>query len=154
MITHASLLLPGLSDFLWNTVYKELSYLDTYSALPVLLRPRSRGRLTLRSASPFIHPSIQPNYLSDPENRDVSVIVEGIKIALAHSQTSAMSRFGVALYPKPYPPCAQFPTFSDAYWACATRHYTSTIYHPVGKCLSISTLSILSHYNYNYARNL
>jgi choline dehydrogenase-like flavoprotein len=121
----------GVSEFLWDSVYKELSYMDTYSTLPVLLRPKSRGFIKLRSAHPFIYPLIYPNYLAS--SKDVLTLVEGIKIALAHSQTPAMQRFGVRLHAKPYPHCVQFGLFSDDYWACCVRHYTSTIYHPVGK---------------------
>ncbi|OXA40594.1 glucose dehydrogenase [FAD, quinone] [Folsomia candida] len=122
----------GVSDYMWNSVYKELSYRDTYTALPVLLRPKSKGLIRLRSAHPFVHPYIYPNYLAHPD--DVAVLVEGIKIALAHSVTPAMQQFGVHLHAKPYPQCVQFGPFTDNYWACCARHYTSTIYHPVGTC--------------------
>ena len=121
-----------MSEFLWQSVYKELSYRDTYSTLPVLLRPRSRGYIQLRGSHPFLPPLIQPNYLSDIQ--DARVIVEGIKIGLAHSLTPAMQRFGARLHDTPYPQCVQYGFFTDAYWECCTRHYTSTIYHPVGTC--------------------
>lgn len=42
------------------------------------LHPRSRGRIWLRSADPYDHPIIDPNYLSDP--RDIDDIVAGITI--------------------------------------------------------------------------
>ena len=41
----------------------------------MLLRPRSSGYVTLRSSSPFHHPFITHNYLTDPH--DVKVMVEG-----------------------------------------------------------------------------
>jgi len=34
---------------------------------PTLLLPKSRGYVRIRSADPFVHPIIQPNYLSDEE---------------------------------------------------------------------------------------
>lgn len=119
-----------MSEELWESVYKELSYRDMYSVLPVLLRPQSKGYIRLRSRNPFLPPIIQPRYLSNLQ--DAKVLVEGIKIALAHSQTPAMQRFGAKLHTTPYPDCVQFGFLNDAYWECATRHYTSTIYHPVG----------------------
>jgi choline dehydrogenase-like flavoprotein len=113
-------------------VYKVLSYRDTYSALPVLLRPRSKGSIQLRGSHPFLPPYIFPNYLSDP--LDAARLVEGIKIALAHSQTQSMQRFGARLHTVPFPQCVGYELWSDSYWECCTRHYTSTIYHPVGTC--------------------
>lgn len=113
-------------------MYKEISFHDSYSAIPVLLRPKSVGSITLRSTSPYAAPVIYPNYLTDPI--DVKRIVEGIKIALAHSQTPSMQRFGAKLHATPYPQCSHFELYSDDYWACCARHYTSTIYHPIGTC--------------------
>jgi hypothetical protein len=30
--------------------------------------------------------------------------------------------------------CGQYEPFSDSYWECYLRHYTFTIFHPVGTC--------------------
>lgn len=113
-------------------MYKELSFLETYSALPVLLRPASKGFIRLRSNHPFIPPYIQPNYLTEPI--DAARLVEGVKIALAHSLTPTMQRFGARVHRTPFPQCVGFGLWTDAYWECCVRHYTSTIYHPVGTC--------------------
>lgn len=32
------------------------------------------------------------------------------------------------------PGCAQFEIATQEYWECHARHYTQTIYHPVGTC--------------------
>jgi len=61
-------------------------------------------------------------------------MVEGIKLALAHSQTPSMQRFGARLHPVPFPQCIDFGPYTDEYWACCARHITATIYHPVGTC--------------------
>ena len=42
---------------------------------PMLTVPKSRGSITLRSANPFDHPLIDPNFLSEPE--DVEQFVRG-----------------------------------------------------------------------------
>ncbi|ODM92286.1 Glucose dehydrogenase [FAD, quinone] [Orchesella cincta] len=120
----------GVSNFLWETVYKELSFTDSFSAIPVLLRPKSKGYIKLRSAHPFIPPIIVPNYLTEPE--DAAILVEGAKLGLALSQTSALRRFGARLHDTPYPQCVHLGLFTDEYWECCARHYTSTIYHPCG----------------------
>ena len=48
-------------------------------AAPVLQRPRSRGRLTLRSASPDDQPTIELNFLADPE--DMRRMLDGMRLA-------------------------------------------------------------------------
>ena len=44
-----------------------------FSMGPTLVRPRSRGRLWLRSADPTEAPAFDPRYLSEPE--DVATLV-------------------------------------------------------------------------------
>jgi choline dehydrogenase-like flavoprotein len=43
------------------------------------LRPRSRGSVRLQSADPSVAPLIDPNYLADPRDRELSI--EGLKLA-------------------------------------------------------------------------
>jgi choline dehydrogenase-like flavoprotein len=43
------------------------------------LRPRSRGSVRLQSADPSAAPLIDPNYLADPRDRELSI--EGLKLA-------------------------------------------------------------------------
>nr|XP_053638162.1 glucose dehydrogenase [FAD, quinone]-like [Cherax quadricarinatus] len=122
----------GLSERTWQQMFKPISFRDSWSIYPMLLRPNSRGYITLRSASPFDKPYIIHNYLTDP--RDIKIIVEGIKIALALTETRAFKKFGSRFYTRPMPGCEYAPLWTDTYWECLARHYTSTIYHPVGTC--------------------
>jgi choline dehydrogenase len=46
---------------------------------PVLLRPRSRGRLSLRTANPADQPNIELNFLADPE--DMRRMLDGMRLA-------------------------------------------------------------------------
>nr|CAD7194755.1 unnamed protein product [Timema douglasi]CAD7404454.1 unnamed protein product [Timema poppensis] len=122
----------GLRDGVYNTVYKPLLSAETWTILPLLLRPNSRGRVLLRSNDPKDHPLIEPNYFSDPE--DVARLIEGIKIAINLSSTPAFQRFGSRLHTIPMPGCGKYKFASDEYWECSLRHFTFTIYHPVGTC--------------------
>ncbi|UYV70638.1 hypothetical protein LAZ67_8000117, partial [Cordylochernes scorpioides] len=58
----------GLSEELWERVYKPYAFRDCISFFPVLLRPKSVGYIRLRSANPYDKPVIQPNYLTHPQD--------------------------------------------------------------------------------------
>jgi choline dehydrogenase len=93
---------------------------------PTVIRPQSRGRITLRSSNPLDSPLIQANYFSDP--RDMDVMLEGVKLARRIASAAAFDRFrGSELLPG-----------SDALDESALRRhiekYAATLYHPVGTC--------------------
>ena len=56
-------------------MYLPIAFQDSITILPMILRPYSRGYITLRSSNPFHKPYITHNYLTDP--RDVATLVEG-----------------------------------------------------------------------------
>lgn len=59
-------------------VYRDIVGKPAFSLVPILMRPRSRGRLRLKSRNPFQWPKMQPNYLQDPQ--DLQTLVEGAKL--------------------------------------------------------------------------
>lgn len=98
----------------------------------MLLRPKSKGSIKLRSANPFEYPKIYPNYFDD--DQDLKTLIEGTKIAIALSRTKPFQRFGAELSPYRFPECKHYNLFSDAHWKCMIQYYSATIYHPVGTC--------------------
>ena len=63
----------------------------------------------------------------------VQVLVEGVKIALAMAQTQAFTRMGTKFWDEiPIPGCEHTDLWSDEYWTCMCRQYTTTIYHHSG----------------------
>ena len=99
----------------------------------MLLRPKSRGRISLRSANPYDKPVFEAGYFSDEHDEDIKTLVEGVKIALAMAQTRAFQRLGTKFWDQiPMPGCEETDLWSDEYWACMSRHYTTTIYHHSG----------------------
>ncbi|XP_031629976.1 glucose dehydrogenase [FAD, quinone]-like [Contarinia nasturtii] len=120
----------NLRDGVYNTVYKPLLNSETWTILPLLLRPKSSGRVTLRSKNPMHKPVIEPNYFAHRE--DINVLIEGIRIACNISDQPAMQRFGSRLHRIPFPGCRHLPFDSDEYWECSIRQFTFTIYHPTG----------------------
>ena len=122
----------GVTDFVWENYYEPIAFRDTWSVIPMLLRPRSKGYIRLNSADPYDKPLIYPNYLVD--DQDVRVLIEGVKIGLALGETQSFKRLGTKFWAQPFPGCEHLPLWTDTYWACFVRHYSSTIYHPSGTC--------------------
>ncbi|EAT44643.1 AAEL004014-PA [Aedes aegypti] len=106
--------------------------LNGFTVFPLILRPRSSGRISLKNASPFRYPVIEPNYFSDPYDLDISV--RAIRKTLEIIDQPAMQQLNAHLLPVPMPGCEQYEFNSDDYWRCFTRHATYTIYHHVGTC--------------------
>jgi choline dehydrogenase-like flavoprotein len=120
----------GVTDFVWDNYFAPIAYRDTWSVVPMLLRPKSVGYIRLASADPFDKPLIYPNYFVD--DQDVRVLVEGVKIGLALGETASFKKLGTKFWAQPFPGCEHLPLWTDDYWACFVRHYSSTIYHPTG----------------------
>jgi choline dehydrogenase len=91
-----------------------------------MLRPLSRGSVTLRGADPAAPPLIDPNYLAEPE--DVRVTREGLR---RMREIMAQPAFA-ALVRREYLPGTQAQ--SDAALDAFIRAQGRTGYHPVGTC--------------------
>lgn len=122
----------GLTDYIYDTMFRPITNRDSWTIMPLLLRPKSRGWVRLRSRNPFVYPIINPNYFQHPH--DIITLIEGVKLALRVSEGRAFKQFHSRLHTIPIPGCKWLPFGSDKYWECAIRHFTMTIYHPVGTC--------------------
>jgi choline dehydrogenase-like flavoprotein len=97
-----------------------------YSCHVCLLRPRSRGRLTLAGPDPLAAPAIDPNFLADPD--DTARLVRGFKLMRnLLAQPALAGHRGKEL---PASAAAQ----TDAQIEQFIRTHADTIYHPVGTC--------------------
>jgi choline dehydrogenase-like flavoprotein len=103
---------------------------ESFMVFPMVLRPKSRGRIKLRSKSPYDKPMIIPNYFSDPYDIDQSI--KGIRAMIDLMETKAFRKLNGRLLPTVVPGCKHLEFNSDAYWECFTRHFTFTIYHHCG----------------------
>lgn len=97
-----------------------------FAVSPVGLYPRSRGRVTLASADPFIAPLIDPNLLSAPE--DLQPLIDGMRLARRIFATPAFAQYA-ATETAPGP-AAQTDAELEAY----VRAEAYTVHHPVGTC--------------------
>jgi choline dehydrogenase-like flavoprotein len=97
-----------------------------YSAHVTLLRPGSRGQVTLASANFRDAPLIDLNLLDDED--DVRRLVAGVKKVRDIYRQSAYDRHrGVELFPGEH-------VQSDEQLAQAIRAQANHVYHPVGTC--------------------
>lgn len=122
----------NIKDSLWNSYFKHLVGKQVVSILPVLLHPKSKGIVRLRSSDVYDSPVIDPNYLSDKE--DVETLIEGINIIKKLVNTEPMKKFGAELYEKKLPGCEMYYFDSHEYWECYIRHLTLSVYHAGGTC--------------------
>jgi choline dehydrogenase-like flavoprotein len=93
---------------------------------PVLVKPRSRGWVRLRSADPAAKPRILTNSLSDDE--DVAALVAGVRLS---REIAAAGPFAEALGRELFPG-AEVDT--DEAIAADVRRRAELLYHPVGTC--------------------
>src|SRR5690606_28379 len=62
-----------------------------FSFLNILLRPKSKGMLTLTSADPRAMPSIDPGFLSNDE--DFAPLIRGFRLARRIAMATAFDRY-------------------------------------------------------------
>lgn len=124
----------GITDQMYNTVWKPLEGIQSYTILPMLMHPKSIGHLELKSKNPYNHPRFYGNYLSDPDNIDIKTLIVAIKEIIELSRTSAFQKYGSKLHDIKIPGCEQYEFASDEYWECAIRHIATTLHHQVGTC--------------------
>ncbi|HEU4599530.1 MAG TPA: GMC family oxidoreductase N-terminal domain-containing protein [Solirubrobacterales bacterium] len=93
---------------------------------PVMVKPRSRGRVTLRSADPAAKPRILTNSLAEPE--DVEALVSGVHLARRIAAQKPFAEvLGRELFPGP-------DVDGDEALVEDLRRRVELLYHPVGTC--------------------
>lgn len=66
----------------WVNILRQINFVlcfqDAFGMVPVLLQPRSRGRISLKSSNPYHWPRMEPNFYT--ERSDLTTLIEGIRI--------------------------------------------------------------------------
>ncbi|NER18193.1 GMC family oxidoreductase [Spongiivirga citrea] len=104
---------------------KTLPTWDGYTILPCLLKPKSRGEISLRNNDPHSPPIIQPNFLSEEE--DLLQLIKGSKKAIEVMQQDEFTKHNAGFL-------GINEHSSDDDIAAHIKKYVETIYHPVSTC--------------------
>ena len=91
-----------------------------------LVRPKSRGIVSLRSSDPFASPAIDPNYFSDAD--DLEKTVAGVRLGRHIMSQEALS----GVIKSEHFPGESVRTKDDL--ESFVRRHASTGYHPAGTC--------------------
>jgi choline dehydrogenase len=97
-----------------------------YSVGAIVLRPRSRGRLRLRSADPLAPPRIEANYLAELE--DLAAQLAGLRLARRLCQAKALAPVRLREH------LPGEGVRDDDGLERYLREHSETLYHPVGTC--------------------
>ena len=91
-----------------------------------LLRPKSRGEVTLNSSDPNDDPKIDPKFLSHPD--DMHALIEGYKKMMMILNEEPVSKYTSNHVERP------IDLNNDKDIEQAIREEADTVYHPVGTC--------------------
>ncbi|XP_028139330.1 glucose dehydrogenase [FAD, quinone] [Diabrotica virgifera virgifera] len=122
----------GITDEIYDAVYTPIQNKDTFMVMPMLMRPKSKGKVMLKDANYKSKPLIYPNYFAFKE--DMDILIKGIRLAVNISEQPALKAIGARLHDIPIPQCKIFPFGTDEYFECMTRQFSFTIYHQSGTC--------------------
>jgi choline dehydrogenase len=105
---------------------EDLHSFNAFTASVCNLRPSSRGSIHIHSLDVMAKPSINPNYLSTEEDRQIAV--ESIRLTRRLVEQGALAPYS----PKEVKPGVSLQT--DGELIMAAGDIGTTIFHPVGTC--------------------
>lgn len=126
--------LIGLDNEFYEKMFKPYENKPSGICAPVLMHPKSFGRLELQSADPSIHPKLYANYFTDPKGIDMKTMIAGIRECINIMLSAPFKKYGVQLIDEPMLGCRHHEFDSDDYWECAVRHLATTLFHQTTGC--------------------
>jgi choline dehydrogenase len=131
--SHPHLSLPDLELFFGPGPFFDEGLVEppghAFTFGPILVKPRSRGRITLRSNDPTAKPIIDPRYLSDSDGTDRAAMMEGLRVCAEIAGAPPLKELlGPLLRP------LGATEICEETLESALNDEARTFYHPVGTC--------------------
>ncbi|PSN44248.1 Glucose dehydrogenase [FAD, quinone] [Blattella germanica] len=109
-----------------------ICYYDQINIQPLILNPKSRGRVTINSTSPFDQPLIYPNYFRD--SRDIDTMIDSFKFVQKLKDSSVLKNAGYIVNDTFLPRRKDLETGGNPYWKVVPRIASFSICHPCCTC--------------------
>ena len=106
-----------------------ICYYNAVNFHSTVLRPKSRGYITINTTDPFTQPLIYPNYFSHPE--DVEATLDSFNIAIKLGNTEALKEAGFKINTTFLPTRENFETGTNPMW---DRSGWFSFHHQSGTC--------------------
>lgn len=98
-------------------------------AAAVLLHPKSKGKILLKSTDPFEHPLIYANYFNEPD--DLETVLRSLKQhGLKYGETKTLKGVGFEHVWLDLDACSKYDKSSDEFLKCWVSEMTMSVYHP------------------------
>ncbi|PSN44247.1 hypothetical protein C0J52_04837 [Blattella germanica] len=111
---------------------RPLAYYNQVFYMAALVRPDSRGYITINSKDSFAPPLIYPNFFQS--KKDLNIIIDAMNSAVKLSKTRSLREAGYTLNTTPTKRCAHHIFGTDNYWICLAKNHTQTLFHQAGTC--------------------
>ncbi|KAJ2941161.1 hypothetical protein O0L34_g10395 [Tuta absoluta] len=98
----------------------------------ILLHPKSRGQVKLRSNNPLDDPLIETGFYRDED--DVTMMVEGLKYMSRLVKTRHFRKVKGSIAKYDVTGCSGLKWGTDKYWRCYVKNTVVSLLHPVGTC--------------------
>lgn len=122
----------GYDDKVRKSFLSGIEKSELLLVMVVLMKPKSIGKIELRSTDPLEKPYIYGNYLDEQE--DVNTFIRGVNIVKRVIHTKIARRHEAEILKIDLPGCAHTEFDKPGYWECYVRQMTSTVYHPTSSC--------------------
>ncbi|XP_054004408.1 glucose dehydrogenase [FAD, quinone]-like [Hylaeus anthracinus] len=109
---------------------KQIMENDLIIPMTVLLKPKSRGRVELRSTNPAESVKIYTNYFAEEE--DMETLFKSVDTLKSLVNTETFKKHGMKLDHVDIPDCRETKQDSKEYWECNARHLCTSLFHAVG----------------------
>ncbi|XP_072397813.1 glucose dehydrogenase [FAD, quinone]-like [Diabrotica undecimpunctata] len=110
-------------------IYKNYNTLTDAKVTMLLTKPKSQGKVTLRSKNITDFPIVDPNFYSDVQRNDLNTMLRGIKYFLSLISTKAFKNVKAELI-STNPNCEHLKSNEREYWTCALKDMTTSGHSP------------------------